>query len=170
MARGCPRCIRFRGAACCRSRRPRFSTGAVRGERRGAAGAGAFAEAGLLQSLPRIGARGARARAAIGARPSPSFAIWRRPCGGECRSSSGGASCGICKRIGTCTGTGCRRSWSARIEALRHSGRKLQRERRPHPECRAPPSRRLRVAWRPRGSARSAMLSVDLVVNATGPN
>lgn len=57
---------------------------------------------------------------------------------------------------------------SARIEALRHSGR--LRVSAGRIENVAPAEQRLRVAWRPRGSTRSAMLSVDLVVNATGPN
>ncbi len=58
---------------------------------------------------------------------------------------------------------------SARLENLRRSG-KLQVRAGRIQDVAAIDSRRLAVAWRPRGSGATAQLSVDLLVNATGPN
>ncbi len=56
-----------------------------------------------------------------------------------------------------------------RLENLRRSG-KLQVRAGRIQEVLAVDHRRLAVVWRPRGSAATAQLTVDLVVNATGPN
>jgi uncharacterized NAD(P)/FAD-binding protein YdhS len=57
---------------------------------------------------------------------------------------------------------------NARLEHLRHAGRlRVTAGRIQHI---AAAERRLRVSWRPRGSAEPKTLLVDLVINATGPN
>jgi uncharacterized NAD(P)/FAD-binding protein YdhS len=56
-----------------------------------------------------------------------------------------------------------------RLENLRRSG-KLQVRAGRIQEVIAVDHRRLAVSWRPRGSAATAQLTVDMVVNATGPN
>jgi uncharacterized NAD(P)/FAD-binding protein YdhS len=56
-----------------------------------------------------------------------------------------------------------------RLENLRRSG-KLQVRAGRIQEVVAVDEKRLAVSWRPRGSATTAQLTVDMVVNATGPN
>jgi uncharacterized NAD(P)/FAD-binding protein YdhS len=56
-----------------------------------------------------------------------------------------------------------------RLENLRRSG-KLKVQAGRIQKVVAVDQRRLAVTWRPRGSAASAQLTVDMVVNATGPN
>jgi uncharacterized NAD(P)/FAD-binding protein YdhS len=58
---------------------------------------------------------------------------------------------------------------SERLENLRRSGKLMVRAGRIL-EVVAVDRRRLAVAWRPRGSGATAQLTVDMVVNATGPN
>ncbi|MGO9931312.1 MAG: FAD/NAD(P)-binding protein [Steroidobacteraceae bacterium] len=57
---------------------------------------------------------------------------------------------------------------SARIEDLRRSGRLQVNAGRIQSVVAA--DHRLRVTWRPRGSVATSLLTVDLVVNATGPH
>jgi len=56
-----------------------------------------------------------------------------------------------------------------RLESLRRSGKLRVRAGRIH-EVLAVDRRRLAVSWRPRGSGATTQLTVDMVVNATGPN
>lgn len=58
---------------------------------------------------------------------------------------------------------------SERLQSLRRSG-KLQVRAGRIQEVVAVDSRRLAVSWRPRGSGAMAQLTVDMLVNATGPN
>jgi uncharacterized NAD(P)/FAD-binding protein YdhS len=58
---------------------------------------------------------------------------------------------------------------SERLENLRRSG-KLQVRAGRIQEVTAVDDRRMAVTWRPRGSGATARLTVDMVVNATGPN
>jgi len=58
---------------------------------------------------------------------------------------------------------------SERLESLRRSGKLKVRAGRIQ-EVVAVDSRRLAVSWRPRGSGAVAQLTVDMVVDATGPN
>jgi uncharacterized NAD(P)/FAD-binding protein YdhS len=58
---------------------------------------------------------------------------------------------------------------SERLESLRRGGKLKVRAGRIQ-EVVAVDSRRLAVSWRPRGSGALAQLTVDMVVNATGPN
>ncbi len=58
---------------------------------------------------------------------------------------------------------------SERLENLRRSGKLNVRAGRIQ-DVIAADGRRLAVTWRPRGSGATALLTVDMIVNATGPN
>ena len=87
-----------------------FRPSALRGDGEALLALRGFAAQGAGHDPPNWRAR-SKIGAATGAKWSPSYATWRRRCGGACRRPRRRASCGTCRYTGAATGTACRRSW-----------------------------------------------------------